>query len=232
MESGAHRPGLASLYAWATERLYNELAWAYDAVSWLVSLGHWGAWRRLALAHVQGRRVLEVGCGTGELLLDLARRGLLVYGLDPSPAMLRIAGGKLARRGASAALIRGRAQQLPFAAGALDAVLATFPANYILCAATLREAARVLRPPHLADGANGGRLIVGGLFLEVHSEALRWLLGGSSRALGPVLARWREAATEAGFDLTVHTGAGRWVSCPVFVLQLSRHVSDAAPRRS
>jgi len=29
------------LYVWATERLYQELAWAYDGVSWLVSLGHW-----------------------------------------------------------------------------------------------------------------------------------------------------------------------------------------------
>jgi len=50
---------------WATYRLYHEFAWAYDVVSWLVSLGHWAGWRRIALDHVIGRRVLEVPCVRG-----------------------------------------------------------------------------------------------------------------------------------------------------------------------
>jgi hypothetical protein len=35
-----------SLYLWLAERLYHELAWAYDGISWLVSLG---AWSRYAI---------------------------------------------------------------------------------------------------------------------------------------------------------------------------------------
>ena len=31
---------IGRLYLWACHRLYNEFAWAYDWVSWLVSLGH------------------------------------------------------------------------------------------------------------------------------------------------------------------------------------------------
>ena len=37
---------IARLYLWACHRLYNEFAWTYDSVSWLVSLGHWWGWRK------------------------------------------------------------------------------------------------------------------------------------------------------------------------------------------
>ena len=61
-----------ALYGWATHRLYNEFAWTYDAVSWSVSRGRWDDWRKEALAHVQGTHVLEIGFGTGVLLLEIA----------------------------------------------------------------------------------------------------------------------------------------------------------------
>ncbi|MCB9446672.1 MAG: class I SAM-dependent methyltransferase, partial [Ardenticatenaceae bacterium] len=38
--------------------LYNELAWTYDAVSWLVSLGDWRSWQQAALPFVLGPDVL------------------------------------------------------------------------------------------------------------------------------------------------------------------------------
>ncbi len=45
----------------------------------------------LGLARVTGGPVLELGCGTGRLLLPLARSGFLVTGIDNSPEMLAIA---------------------------------------------------------------------------------------------------------------------------------------------
>ncbi|MFN2165177.1 MAG: class I SAM-dependent methyltransferase, partial [Anaerolineae bacterium] len=107
-----HLPPLARLYLWATHRLYNEFAWAYDLVAWAVSLGRWDGWRRLALDYVVLQPVLEVGFGTGELLMAMARLGWDVTGLDLSPAMQGVTARKMRRRHLWAPRIRGRVQDL------------------------------------------------------------------------------------------------------------------------
>src|SRR5512139_3093345 len=71
--------------------LYHELAFTYDAVAWLVSLGQWQAWGRTALARVRGPRVLEIGHGPGHLLIALARSDRQPIGIDLSPQMIRLA---------------------------------------------------------------------------------------------------------------------------------------------
>jgi ubiquinone/menaquinone biosynthesis C-methylase UbiE len=141
------------LVAFGFRLLYNELAWLYDPVSWLVSLGHWRQWQRTALPHLprQGR-VLEVGFGPGHLLVDLAAAGYQPMGLDLSRAMLRQARRRLRRQGVPLALCRGLASALPFATEAFDAVVLTFPAPFVYDRDWIRHLARVLRP--------GGRLVV------------------------------------------------------------------------
>jgi cyclopropane fatty-acyl-phospholipid synthase-like methyltransferase len=48
---------------------------------------------------VQGRRVLDVGCGSGRYCLELARRGAEVVGLDFAPAMVAMARQRAAELG-------------------------------------------------------------------------------------------------------------------------------------
>jgi SAM-dependent methyltransferase len=48
---------------------------------------------------VPGQRVLEIGCGTGEEAIQLARRGVRVLATDPSPRMLELTAHKVARSG-------------------------------------------------------------------------------------------------------------------------------------
>lgn len=154
---------LGRLYVWATYRLYSELAWAYDLVSWVVSLGRWSHWRLSALDHVAGRRILEIGFGTGELLTEMAARGLQPSGMDLSPAMHRIAARKLARRGFDVPRVRGDALRMPFPDQCFDCLVSTFPAGYILQAQMLREVARVLCLPDQTTGQGAGRLVVVGI---------------------------------------------------------------------
>ncbi len=209
---------IAHLYLWATYRLYNEFAWAYDAVSWVVSFGQWSAWRRLALVYVEGSRVLEVGFGTGTLLTEMARCGWCVYGLEPSPAMHRMTARKLkhARMGVDIPRIRATAQGMPFEDGCFDTVVATFPAPYILDPVTLHEVARVLTYP-------GGRFVIAGLFVETDYAILQRLapffFGSPSRDF---LTIYERMAAEAGFTLSMMRpeSSTRGFRSPVFILEL------------
>jgi ubiquinone/menaquinone biosynthesis C-methylase UbiE len=130
--------------------LYYELAWSYDLVAWLVSMGQWRAWGRAALPYVVGQRVLEIGHGPGHLLRALHEAGYAAVGLDLSPQM-----GRLARKrtGGAVPLLRGRVQELPLATAVFHTVLATFPTEYVVDPATLAEVKRVL-------GENGRFLII------------------------------------------------------------------------
>jgi ubiquinone/menaquinone biosynthesis C-methylase UbiE len=140
-----------SLWSWLLRTafwlLYNPLAWTYDWVSCAVSLGQWRAWQRTALTEVRGERVLELAFGTGDLLLDLhAMSSVRPVGLDLSPHMVRITRRKLQRQGIRLPLVRGRAEQLPFADASIDTVLSTFPAPFVLARPTVEGMARVLKP--------------------------------------------------------------------------------------
>ena len=124
--SSLHR-AYRSLYGWATQRLYHELAWGYEIVAWVVSLGRWDAWRCQVLGHVIGRRVLEIGFGTGVLLQTAADRGMSIVGAEPSPEMHRVAARRMRRSGWGAPRVRATARQLPFADGSFDTVI--FPCS-------------------------------------------------------------------------------------------------------
>lgn len=131
--------------------LYGRFAWSYDAVAWIVSLGHWHSWAESGLEYLVGHTVLEVGHGPGHLLPELHRRGYRAVGIDPSPQMGKLARDRLKAWGIQPTVIRGRAQYLPFLSNSIDTVIATFPTDFIFDPLTLSEVARVLAP--------GGRLV-------------------------------------------------------------------------
>jgi len=140
------------LIRWAFARFYCEFAWTYDAVAAAVSGGRWADWGRASMPELRGR-VLELGCGTGNLQCSLQQsRSHWAVGIDPSPQMLAITQRKLTRAALPIQLARSCAQALPFAPASFDSIVATFPTEYILDPTTLAEIRRVLRP--------GGRLAV------------------------------------------------------------------------
>lgn len=132
---------------------YHSLAWTYDPVATLVSLGRWDDWVQSVLPYIQGVNVLEIGHGTGHLQSKLMDKNRIIVGLDESPQMGLLAKARLAKSGHHILnLARGMGQNLPFAQNTFDTVVSTFPTEYIFDQQTLSEIHRVLR--------DEGRLIV------------------------------------------------------------------------
>jgi len=154
--------------AFAFCRLYNEFAWAYDRVSYLVSRGEWRRWQRTALPSLRGPRILEIGFGTGDLLSEMRSQGYICYGVELSPSMLRIA----KRKGVKAPLSRARAQDMPFQDEVFDSLVSTFPSSFILDPRAQREMVRVLAPGGHLVVVNEGRL----LGRDPWSRFLNWAL--------------------------------------------------------
>ena len=72
------------------------------------------------LGDLPGRRVIDVGTGTGRAAIALARLGAQVMGVDASAHMLDVARKRATQAGVSIAFERDDAHALPFAAGTFD----------------------------------------------------------------------------------------------------------------
>lgn len=117
------------------------------------------------LAPLQGRRILDIGCGRGNLMLALAQRGASVAGIDPDEAMLEVAQQLMPK----AVLKHGCAQLLPWGDASMHAAvflnsLHHVPVPDMLLA--LEEAARVV-------GKNGSVIVVESLSEGSFFDTLR-----------------------------------------------------------
>lgn len=114
--------------------------------------------------------VLDIGCGTGTLVVMLKRQyeSAQVIGLDPDPKALRRAQIKAARAKVSVPLDQGFADRLPYKTESFDRIFSTFMFHHLderERENMLREALRVLKPAGLfhlvdfiVDGASHGFL--------------------------------------------------------------------------
>lgn len=117
------------------------------------ALGLTAAHRRL-VEHADlrpGQRVLEIGCGTGNLALLVKRLcpDVDVVGLDPDSKALARARRKATRRTLAVQLDRGFAEELPYRDATFDRVLSAFMFHHLNAAdrrQALREVRRTLRP--------------------------------------------------------------------------------------
>ena len=138
---------------------YNPFAFTYDLVSAIVSRGHWRAWTRAAIPRIVGTRVLELPCGTGNLMLDMRNAGFSPNGVDLSPQMLSITQKKLRHANLPVRLARARAEALPFATRAFDSIVMTFPPGFAYDPHALAEMYRVLNDNGRLIWVDGGRLL-------------------------------------------------------------------------
>ncbi len=79
--------------------MFDRIAKRYDLLNRVISLGMDGYWRRKAVGALEpedGQTFLDVGCGTGDVAMEIVRQAphAKVLGIDPAEAMLAIADEK------------------------------------------------------------------------------------------------------------------------------------------
>jgi SAM-dependent methyltransferase len=192
-----------------------------------------------------GGKVLDLGCGTGELARFLSAAGFRVTGCDISASMLA---GAVAAPGGTVEWVRLNLdwQVLPFPAAAFDAVVASSVLEYVSSPSqALAECARVLRPgavmlatvPDLRHPVR---------WLEAAARAVALLPGAGATAgrwprLGSYLAYlrisrqrhtagwWSQAAARAGL-LTVPVPPDPGQRAPLQLLTFQRPHVPVRPR--
>jgi len=170
-----------------TKGLVLNQGWRYDLMEWFHdTFSFRGKFRELRqrtanLARLQpGDAVLDVGCGTGTLAIEVAHRvgrAGRVAGVDPGTQQIARARAKAARRHVPIEFQIGVIEQLPFPDQTFDVVFSTLMMHHVpasLKRQGLAEIARVLKP--------GGRLVIADFKRkqERQGQAARFHAGGSS----------------------------------------------------
>ena len=182
-----HRREAGQASAKATNGLILKGGWRYDLHGWFLDTclfrgkGRELRYRAVSLAGLHpGEAVLDVGCGTGTLAIDVQRRvgsAGRVVGIDPSAEQIAHARAKAARRNMPIEFQIGVIEQLAFPDQTFDVVLSTLMMHHLpasLKRQGLVEIARVLKP--------GGRLVIADFTRkqERAGQAARFHAGGSS----------------------------------------------------
>jgi demethylmenaquinone methyltransferase/2-methoxy-6-polyprenyl-1,4-benzoquinol methylase len=137
----------------AARELFAPLAGTYDRYANVLSFGQDPRWRSFLVSRLNvapGETVLDVGCGTAAVAVEVARdHGCRVVGVDQSPEMLAEGRGRVGAAGLGdrIELREARAEELPFEDAAFDGLTFTYLLRYVDDpAATMRELARVVKP--------------------------------------------------------------------------------------
>jgi demethylmenaquinone methyltransferase/2-methoxy-6-polyprenyl-1,4-benzoquinol methylase len=177
--------------------MFGRIAPRYDLLNHLLSMNIDRYWRACTVARVSqvlaqpGARVLDVCCGTGDLMLALEKRGrrAQVLGGDFCHPMLVAARGKAEERQLRSELFEADALTLPLADAAFDLVTIAFGfRNLTNYRRGLAELHRVLKP--------GGWLAILE-FSTPPSALLAALYGFYSRAILPKIGGWISGSSDA-----------------------------------
>lgn len=103
--------------------------------------------RIVTSASLRDKRLLEIGCGPGVDLVQLAAAGARVTAIDLTPEAVSLARQHLAVRGLTATVLEANAEQLPFEEGTFDVVYSHGVLHHTVdTQRALHEVRRVLRP--------------------------------------------------------------------------------------
>ncbi len=199
--------------------LYNEVAFTYDVVSRIASLGQWRCWQRSIFPFMgppEYDTVLELAHGTGDLQVDLLEAGYRTVALDLSNAMGRITQRKLWRKGLRTPILRADVFHLPLKSSSFAAIVCTFPTAFVFRPDMLAELKRILTRDGSADFVLTGQLNGG--------DRVKALIRGIYRVTGQSSEMLCEEYIHAffgenGFDAQIEVVDCKGSSAQVVMLQ-------------
>jgi demethylmenaquinone methyltransferase/2-methoxy-6-polyprenyl-1,4-benzoquinol methylase len=176
--------------------MFGRVAHRYDLANHLLSFNIDRHWRSRTVAEVRAvlrrpeARVLDLCCGTGDLLMALEYgRGAACFGSDFCHPMLTAAGAKLHKGRLRSSLFESDALRLPVRDVSLDLVTVAFGfRNLVNYDAGLEEMRRVLRP---------GGMVAILEFSQPGNPAFAALYGFYSRRILPVIGGAISGARDA-----------------------------------
>lgn len=152
------------------QTMFDAVPARYDLINHIMTLGMDASWRRSTARtclEENPRRVLDLGCGTGDLAITIAgyaSKGTEIVGLDFSESMLDKARHKAATAGVEITFVEGDATAIPFPDDYFDCVGISFAFRNLTYKNPLRE-------PHFAEVLRV--LKPGGCYVAVESSQPR-----------------------------------------------------------
>lgn len=121
---------------------YNKYASLYDKKNDFLDSFEQGMLIKI-MGDLQGKKVLDIGCGTGRLIKKMVEKGGIVTGADISPEMLKIAKKKFDEL----EFVEADIENLPFKNESFDVVVAAFVIVHLKdLKRAFDEVYRVLKP--------------------------------------------------------------------------------------
>jgi len=174
--------------------MFDKIAGYYDGTNRILSLGFDESWRREGVASLEpksGGSYLDVGCGTGDIALEILRQSpsSRVIGIDPSEGMLVLGREKVQAAGLTGAisLEKGDVLNLRFEDDSFDGAITSFCIRNVTDRRrALAEIFRVVRP--------GGLFVIVEL-TEPEGAIMRPLFRLYARVVMPLVTRVLSSAS-------------------------------------
>jgi demethylmenaquinone methyltransferase / 2-methoxy-6-polyprenyl-1,4-benzoquinol methylase len=137
----------------SVESMFNSIAWRYDFLNHLLSLGIDRLWRKRAIRiiskHFKNPNILDVATGTGDLAITAMKLNpVKITGIDISAKMLEIGREKIKKRGYAwkIELLQADSENIPFGNDEFDVAMVAFGVrNFSDPLKGLSEMKRVIR---------------------------------------------------------------------------------------